>query len=276
MMRIVLALAALVAMASQAEAQSSTPRSASPNADPPAGAPFGPVKATAYRWKETKVAARAGYTERHILAGTTLDLDSLDIRAITLPANGSWESDGTHDDTELFLMVKESAVWVTINGNSQRLGEGSVAVALPGDRETILNQGSAPATYYLFTYRSRAPMDAARGRAAGGSFMVSFSELAERETASGTRRDVFNRPTAMFKRFEAHVSSVKEGLRNHATHSHRADEIMLLTKGDVEMLIGDAHPRASASDVVFLGSMIPHSLRNVGKGSTQYLVIQGE
>jgi uncharacterized cupin superfamily protein len=87
---------------------------------------------------------------------------------------------------------------------------------------------------------------------------------------------VLNRPTAMFKRFEAHYSSVKQGMRNHATHSHRADEFMMLTKGQVEVLLGDTHPRAGGSDIVFLGSMIPHSLGNIGTGPTQYLVIQGE
>jgi (S)-ureidoglycine aminohydrolase len=262
MRRAILALAILAASAPLAGAQQSS------------GLPA--VKATAYRWSDARPVVTGGHVERHILTGSTLDLDSLDVRAITLAPNASAESDGTHDDTELFLMVKEGALWVTIGGNSQRLGAGSVAVALPGDPETVLNQGTTPATYYLFTYRSRAPMDLARGKAAGGSFMVSFAELAERPTASGTRRDVFNRPTAMFKRFEAHVSSVNEGLRNHATHSHRADEVMMLTKGEVEMLIGAAHPRAASSDIVFLGSMIPHSLANVGKGPTQYLVIQGE
>jgi uncharacterized cupin superfamily protein len=80
----------------------------------------------------------------------------------------------------------------------------------------------------------------------------------------------------MFKRFEAHYSSVREGLRNHATHTHRAEEIMMLTKGTVEMLIGGQRPRATSSDIVFLASQIPHSLGNKGKGPTQYLVIQGE
>lgn len=51
---------------------------------------------------------------------------------------------------------------------------------------------------------------------------------------------------------------------------------MLLTKGDVEVSIGEARPPASASDVVFLATQIPHSLGNTGAGPTQYLVIQGE
>jgi (S)-ureidoglycine aminohydrolase len=243
---------------------------------PLASISLAPIKATVYRWKDLTPIELPGRAERLIASGSTLDLDSIDIRAITLSPKGTAESRGTHDDTEMFLMVKEGALWVTINGTMQQLGAGSVAVALPGDRQTVVNQGTAPATYYQFTYRSKAPMDLARGKQAGGSFMVDWNDLKERPTASGTRRDVLNRPTAMWKRFEAHVSSVNEGLRNHATHTHRADEIMMLTKGDVEMLIGDAHPPATASDIVFLGSMIPHSLGNIGKGPTQYLVIQGE
>jgi (S)-ureidoglycine aminohydrolase len=119
-------------------------------------------------------------------------------------------------------------------------------------------------------------MDLARGKLAGGSFMVDAKDLKERPTPSGTRQDVLNRPTAMWKRFEAHYSSVKEGMRNHATHTHRADEIMMLTKGKIVLTLGDERPPATASDVILLGSMIPHSLGNVGKGPTQYLVIQGE
>ncbi|MDB4883879.1 MAG: cupin [Gemmatimonadetes bacterium] len=243
---------------------------------PLASAPIAPIKAGAYHWAELKSVGRVGRVERAVMSGSTLDLDTLDIRAITLPVGGAAESEGTHDDTELFLMVKEGDLWVTINGASQKLGAGSVALALPGDRESLSNKGATPATYYLFTYRSRAPMDLARGKQAGGSFMVDANDLRERPTASGTRRDVLNRPTAMWKRFEAHVSSVNEGLQNHATHTHRADEIMMLTRGDVMVLIGDRRAPATASDVVFLGSMIPHSLNNTGKGPTQYLVIQGE
>jgi (S)-ureidoglycine aminohydrolase len=258
MKRLLLALAAVVAFAPRATAQLS------------------PVKATAYHWNDTKASVDGGITVRPIVAGSTLDLDSLDIRAITLAPGGTAESDGTHDDTELFAMVKEGSLWFTIGGLMQQLGPGSVAVALPGDHAAVANKGTTPATIYLFSYRSKAPMDLARGKAAGGSFMVSYDGLIEKPTASGTRRDVLNRPTAMFKRFEAHYSSVKEGMRNHATHTHRADELMMLTKGQVEVLLGDTHPRAGGSDIVFLGSMVPHSLGNIGKGPTQYLVIQGE
>ena len=51
---------------------------------------------------------------------------------------------------------------------------------------------------------------------------------------------------------------------------------MMMTKGNVQMLIGKAEPPATLGDVVFLGSMIPHSLLSKGAGPAQYLVIQGE
>ena len=258
MKRILLALAALLAIAPLASAQ------------------LAPVKAGPYLWKDAPVSGNGEITIRQILTGSTLDLDSLDVRAFTLLPGASADAEGTHDDTEFFAMVKEGTLTFTIAGVTKELGAGSVVVALPGDPAGVTNKSSAPASMYLFSYRSKAPIDIARGKAAGGSFMVSFADLKERTTASGTRHDVFNRPSAMFKRFEAHYSSVNEGLRNHATHSHRAEEFMMMTKGSVELLIGDAKPLASASDVVFLVTQVPHSLQNVGKGPTQYLVIQGE
>jgi (S)-ureidoglycine aminohydrolase len=259
MKRFLFALATLASVASFARAQ------------------VAPVRAGVYHWATLRpIELGGGRTERSILVGSTLDLDSLDVRAVTLPAAAGPDSGSAHEELETFMMVKEGKLWVTLNGVSRTLGPGSVALALPGDRTIVSNIGGTPATYYLFTYRSRAPMDLTRGKQAGGSFMVDFSEQTEKPTASGLRRDVVNRPTAMFKRFESHWSSVNEGLRNHATHTHRADEFMVMTRGNVNVLIGPAEPHATASDVVFLGSMIPHSLASKGPGPAQYLVLQGE
>ena len=236
-----------------------------------------PVKAGVYHWTDLKQAVGGGgRVERLILTGSTLDLESLDVRAITIPASTSADTVTANDSLERFLLVKEGKVWATLSGVSRALGVGGAALTLPGDQLVLSNIGGAPATYYLFTYRSKAPMDMNRARQAGGSFMADYGELTEKPTAVGFRRDVVNRPTAMFRRFESHWSSVKEGVRNHATHTHRADEFMMMTKGNVQMLIGTAEPPATLGDVVFLGSMLPHSLLSKGAGPAQYLVIQGE
>jgi (S)-ureidoglycine aminohydrolase len=244
---------------------------------PAASAQMAPVKAGVYHWADLRaIEESGGRAERLLFSGSTLDLDSLDVRAVTLAPGAADDSVPVHADAEMFAMVKEGKFWTTLDGVSQALGAGSVALVLPGDRLVLKNVGDSAATYYLFTYRSRAPMDVTRGRGAGGSFMVNFAELSEKPTKSGARRDVLNRPTAMFRRFESHWSSVNQGLRNHATHTHRADEFMMMTRGDVRVLIGTTEPPATLGDVVFLGSMIPHSLGNTGRGPAQYLVIQGE
>lgn len=235
-----------------------------------------PVASRVYRWKDAVVEERVGRIDRPLFSGSTLDLESLEIHATTLLARSAPDSSDEHRDTELFLMVKEGTVRVAIAGSIAMLGAGSVAMALPGDRLTVTNSGTAPATYYLFTYRSRAPMDLQRGRQSGGSFIIDRLGLATRSTGSGTRRDVFNRPTAMFRRFEGHFSSVNQGLRNHATHSHRAEEIMMFVRGQADVLIDRVDHPASAGDLAFLGTMTQHSLANSGRGSTEYLVIQGE
>ena len=240
-------------------------------------AQLAPVKAGVYRWADMRPDdLGGGRRARLVLAGSTLDLDTLEVRAITIPTTASADTLAAQDSLESFMLVKEGKLAVTLNGVSRALGAGGVALVLPGDRLVMSNTGGAPTTYYLFTYRSKAPMNLERGRQAGGSFMLDYTELSERPTAVGFRRDVLNRPTAMFRRFESHWSSVKAGVRNHATHTHRADEFMMMTKGNVQMLIGTREPPATSGDVVFLGSMLPHSLLSKGEGPAQYLVIQGE
>lgn len=242
-----------------------------------ASAQLAPVKAGVLHWAGLAPAdAGGGRVERLVLSGSTLDLDALEVRAITIPFREAPDTAVADDSLESFVLLKEGKVMASLNGVIRTLGPGGIALVLPGDRLVVTNTGGVPATYYRFSYRSRQPMNLERGRQAGGSFMLDYTELTEKPTAVGFRRDVLNRPTAMFRRFESHWSSVKEGVRNHATHTHRADEFMMMTRGNVQMLIGKAEPPATLGDVVFLGSMIPHSLLSKGPGPAQYLVIQGE
>jgi (S)-ureidoglycine aminohydrolase len=117
-------------------------------------------------------------------------------------------------------------------------------------------------------------MNTPRANKAGGSFMMDWEEAAENVTAKGSRKNFFDRATSMSDRYEMHVTQLKEGENSHLPHTHRAEEIVLIIKGDVSMQIGDRHEKASAGDLVFLGSEIPHALTNTGKGSCQYFAFQ--
>jgi quercetin dioxygenase-like cupin family protein len=71
-----------------------------------------------------------------------------------------------------------------------------------------------------------------------------------------------------------HVSTLNEGLTNHTAHTHGAEEFVVMIKGEVVMLIGEENYSCSIGDVIFLSSMIPHSLNNTGMGETMYFAFQ--
>ena len=156
------------------------------------------------------------------------------------------------------------------------MGPGSVAIALPGEALELSNAGPSDATYYLFTYRARTPVDMERGRNAGGSVLLDWNDVPKNPNATGFNRPSLDRPTAMFRRFEMHVSTVGAGLTNHAPHTHFAEEFLLLRQGNVSMFIDGRTFPAATGDVVFLASNVPHSLNNGKESTTEYFAFQGQ
>ena len=243
-----------------------------------AGTQLAPIKSGVFRWRETSVQQRDGRAERAIVSGSTRDLVSLDVRAVTLAPKRATDTAVVigENAAEVLLIVKDGQLGVTIDGKRKMVSSGSVALALPGDQIVVVNEGAKPATYYLFTYVSKAPPDVARGKIAGGSFLVDWNDVEVKKSATGMRRDIFDRPTSMFRRFEIHVSTLNEGLTNHATHTHRAEEFVVMREGRNEMIIDTPGHALAVGDVVFLASNVPHSLKNTGAGPTEYFAIQGQ
>jgi (S)-ureidoglycine aminohydrolase len=237
-----------------------------------------PLKAGVFRWRDTPAKQRDGRTERAIVSGSTLDLAKLDIRAVTLAPKRATDTAVVvgENDSEVLLIIKDGQLGITIDGKQKLVSSGSVALALPGDEIRVVNEGEKPATYYLFTYISKAPPDVARGKIAGGSFLVDWSDVEAKKNATGMRRDIFDRPTSMFRRFEIHVSTLNEGLTNHATHTHRAEEFVVMREGSNEMIIDTPGHALAVGDIVFLAANVPHSLKNTGAVPTEYFAIQGQ
>lgn len=233
-----------------------------------------PVVSNVYYWDALKVNEKDHADTRPILEGSTTDLAYLDLFATTIKPGQSPHTDQVHDDFEEMIIVKDGKLKVTINDERKVLGPGSVAVTYPGDRHSLENAGDTPVTFFVYQYRSKAPVDLERGKEAGGSFMVDWNDVEMEETETGGRRQIFDRPTSMFKRFEMHVSTLNEGRTNHAAHTHRAEEFVVVIKSDVEMLVGESYHKASAGDIIFLASEIPHALNNIGTGQTEYFAFQ--
>lgn len=232
------------------------------------------LESNVHRWSNLQLEKSDTRERRQILKGRTTDLEYLEIHATTVAPKESPHASHSHADSEELIIVKDGSLKVTINNESQVLGPGSIAIAMPGDQHGLENAGDTPVTYYMFRYRSKSPVNVERGQQAGGSFMVNWNDVAFQKSEIGGRRQNFDRATSMFARFEMHVSTLNAAITNHQTHTHRAEEFVLLIKGEVEMQIGEGWHRASAGDVIFLASEIPHALRNIGSEPTEYFAFQ--
>ncbi len=236
----------------------------------------GQVQSAIYRWNESEVHQEETREVRSFLEGSTTDLEKLEIHATTLAPNEAPHPSHTHEAEEELIIIKEGSLKVTIEGKTAVLGAGSIALIMPGDEHGLENAGNTQASYYIMKYRSKLPINPTRGKAAGGSFTVNWDELEFKQHDKGGIRRYFDQPTAMYKNFEMHVTTLNEGLKSHDPHTHRAAEIILMMEGDTEMQIGDNFYKGTQGDLYFLASEIPHAIRNRGKGSCTYFAFQFE
>lgn len=235
------------------------------------------LPASVTHWKEAPITTinKNGLIERReILAGTSLDMQNLRVTSETIEPGAMAPAREKPAAREELLIIKEGELKVTVNGESLFMGPGSIAVTYAGDKRSIKNVSKSPATYYLFSYNTKLKVNVVRGKKAGGSFMVDWDDVAYNKSDIGGRRDIYNRSTAMLENFEMHVSTLNEGLTNHAAHTHRAEEFVLMIKGEVTMLLGTETITAETGDLVYVESNISHSLNNVGSGETMYFAFQ--
>lgn len=232
------------------------------------------VESKVYQWEDLTVVQEATRERRQILKGSTTDLSSLEIHASTLQPGKAPHSSHTHSDEEELIIVREGRLKVTINNKSKVVGAGSVALVIPGDEHGLENDGDTPAIYYILRYKSKLPVEINRGKEAGGSFVLDFKDISFTPHDKGGIRKYFDKPTAMCSRFEMHVTTLNAGLKSHDPHTHRAEEIVLLMKGQAEMQIGEKTSPVSPGAVIFLGSEVLHAIRNTGGDACEYFAFQ--
>jgi quercetin dioxygenase-like cupin family protein len=95
------------------------------------------------RAQPTKVGER-----RDVLKGSTVTMENLTFHITTVNAGEASHAAHRHPDEELIL-IKEGTLEVTINGQSQRAGEGSIFLFAPDDLHGMRNAGDTRATYHV-------------------------------------------------------------------------------------------------------------------------------
>jgi len=177
---------------------------------------------------------------------------------------------------EQMIIVKSGSIAVHFGDSSFLLTTNSVAVLMPGEKYSLKNVAAGPSDFYCMKYSRNSSGDIKKSTA-GGSFVKIWEGIAFKpNTTGGGRRDFFERSTAIQKRFEIHVSTLKEGARSHAPHTHRAEEIVMVINGDTEMQIGEKFYSVNAGGFYFLGSNILHAIKTTGTTPSTYFAIQFE
>jgi len=231
------------------------------------------VKSGVYGWNNIKSEKVDGRDRKQIVDGSTTDLAELEIHSSTLKAGQSPHLPHVHEDFEELIIVKEGKLKVTIKDSSKILGPGGLALAIAGDLHGFQNTSAKPVTYYILKFKPKSSEKNKQGSEAG-SFMKDWAELVAEKTDKGERRSIFDRPTPLFGKLEVHATSLNAGLASHNPHTHRAEEIILMIKGNVQMQIGREFYKAAGGDLIFLGSNILHALKNTGIEQCSYFAIQ--
>jgi (S)-ureidoglycine aminohydrolase len=224
--------------------------------------PLKPLPSGTYPWK----------TSGNIFAGSGTVLSSHIMKGHILKPGAALAYKG--DGSERFFIIKNGLVSVTLGATTYAVGKGSVVVLLPGDELGLANRGELPVEFYEMVYASKSGVDMERGKSAGASFVMSWSDMVFRAHDKGGVRQLFDRKTAMFSRFDIHITTLNPGLSSHAPHTHKNEEIILMMDGDAEMLVNGRPVRCDTGDAVYVDSMVPHNLTNIGKAPATYFAIQ--
>lgn len=222
-------------------------------------------------WNKLSVNERG---RRQVLAGSTRDLANLRIHSSTLAPGQVNHALSSLADVEELIVVKEGRLTVTIGDTTRTLGPGGIALIVAGDKQSFKNTADKPAVYYVLQFRSKNPVNMQRAKQAGGSFIRDWSEMVMRTTGKGESRPIVDRPSSMFGRFEMHATALNVGFSSHDPHTHRAEEIILLIKGNVTQQIGQSLHQASAGDLIYLASGVLHNTKNAGGEQCGYFAIQ--
>ena len=177
-------------------------------------------------------------------------------------------------DREELIIVKEGPMTITINDTSKVLTSGSIALIEAGDAQSFSNASDKVISYDVLGFKAKTLVNISRGKANGGSLLKDWNDLVVKKTLKGESRPVFDKPSSMFERFEVHSTMLNPNEDSHPVHTHRAEEIMLLLKGDITMHIDKESYHAVAGSIILVRPDVPHNLTNTGKEPCIYYAIK--
>jgi quercetin dioxygenase-like cupin family protein len=232
-----------------------------------------------WRWEDLAVNPTPVGARRDVARNPTATLGEFECHISTLnPAQAS-HPPHIHSQEEL-IILREGTLDVHVNGTDTRVGPGSLFFFASNNPHAVQNRGDKPATYFVFNFATGATAGM-KGQISGpttekhlGASIFEWEKLAVKPTATGERRDVFDRPTATFANFECHVTTIKAGVSPHAPHHHGDEEVVLLKEGQLDVTINGKTQQIGPGSIVFVSSNDEHGWKNSGTTPATYYVLR--
>jgi (S)-ureidoglycine aminohydrolase len=217
-----------------------------------------------------KIPATASAQGQPMVLGSTRDLSLLRVIVHTLKAGQSF-APPPGDSSDHLLIMKQGNLAFSSDTLHKTLGPGGIGLFAAGKRPSLRNTGRSKTVFYLFSFRSR---QASTPDQATAAIIIDWPDMVMKKTDKGESRQIFSCPTAWLNKIDMHATTLDPGQISHPQHMHRAEEIILLRSGHVRMHIANGYEKASAGDLVFLPSGVPHDLENGNTGRAEYFALQ--
>lgn len=236
-----------------------------------------PVPSGVIHWNELPVKKDNQRESRKIAEGTTHEFEYFEIHATTQEKGAMPRPAHTQKDIEEVIIVKEGTVKCTIGNKTAVLGPGGVMLIPPLESQTFENAGDGPLTYYVFMFKARNVKDSMnmeRSKQAGGTLLLHYDSLVYKETNNKGTRKYFERPTAMCRNYEMHITYLKAKGPSHAPHQHVDTEIILMIDGQTEMTIDGKTYTAGPGDMYIIESGKMHGISNATEKPCKYFAFK--
>lgn len=230
------------------------------------------IESDSFDWNSIKLDQQNLSSSKVLVDAASDGFKSINISLINIATGDNFVIDNNESGMEALVIIKSGDTVQQLGLVNKDMGPGSVSLIMPDDTVTISNSGEAVVTLYLLvwdtleakTHESKSLQNKAK------SLLVNWNDIEYVENSRGGRRNIIRQPTAMLREFEMHVTTLNEGMRSHLPHTHIEEEIILVRHGEVEEYIDGKLHEVGAGSFIFLRSMIPHGIRNIGQGDAEY------
>lgn len=111
------------------------------------------MSSSIFDWNQIEAKTTETGSSRRFFRGPTATLDELECHVTTLKPGQASHPPHQHPEEEI-LIIKEGLVEALVNGQTKRVGPGSVIFQASNQMHSIKNAGNTSATYHVFSWHS--------------------------------------------------------------------------------------------------------------------------